>query len=255
MIGLHVRDLLTRRSGLLACAMAGIVLLAGCNKPKMETTEAYVGGRMKRPDRVMVDAFAITPDDVRLDQGVAARVQRTASDVPLSTQQLKVARTAQTELADAMVRVLQSYGLPAQRAGESGAPVYGASLLVAGQIVSVDQGNRTRRTLVGLGAGKSSLAADMQLYFAEGQDRPRFLTSFTGSDNSGRMPGLAEGMGAGAVGGHLLAATAVGSAMHVRSETHGATSDSEAAKVGEGLAKQIGTFAVSQGWIPPNAVK
>lgn len=242
------------RSGMVGLAALAVLALAGCNKPQMATTESYVGGRMPRPDRVMVNAFAVTADDVKLDQGVSARVQRADSDVPLNAQQMQVARAAQTELADSMVQALRSYGLPAERAFGP-PPASGATLLVEGQIVSVDQGNRTRRTLVGLGAGKSSLAADMQLYMADGRGQPRFLTAYTGSDNSGRTPGLAEGMGVGAAGGHLLASTAIGGALHLRDEKHGATSDTEAGKVGKGLAAQVGQFAISQGWIPPNAVQ
>ncbi|MDR3536225.1 MAG: DUF4410 domain-containing protein [Acetobacteraceae bacterium] len=246
---------LARRSGLLGVAVVALMALGGCNKPSIQTTEAYVGGRMPRPDHVMVAAFAVTPDDVRLDQGVAARMQRSSSDVPLTGQQLQVARAAQAELADALVQALRGYGLPAERAWGDVPPAAGSALLVEGQIVSVDQGNRTRRTLVGLGAGKSSLSADMQLYLARAPERPRFLTAFSGSDDSGHTPGLAEGMGVGAAGGHLLASTAIGSALHLHSETHGATGASEASKLAQGLAVQIGQFAVSQGWIPPDAVR
>ncbi len=246
---------LTRRTGLLGGSIVALMVLGGCNKPAVRTTETYVGGRMPRPEHVMVAAFAVTPEDVQLDQGVAARVQRSGSDVPLTDQQIQVARAVQSDLADALVQALQGYGLPAQRAWGSAALAPGSTLLVEGQIVSVDQGNRTRRTLVGLGAGKSSLSADMQLYLTQVSDRPRFLMAFSGSDDSGHAPGLAEGMGVGAAGGNLLASTAIGSALHLRSETHGATSDTEASRMAKGLAMQVGQFSVSQGCITADAVR
>jgi hypothetical protein len=244
---------LNRRTSL--SAFAALALLAGCNKPAVQTTEAYFGGRLPRPDRVLVDGFAITPQDVKLDQGVAARVERTTSDVPLTAQEMQVARKAQSDLADAMVQQLRKYGLPAERGWSDQAPPVGSTLMVQGQIVSIDQGNRTRRTLIGLGAGKSEVTADMQLYFVEGRERPRFLTAYSGVDNSGRTPGMAETMGVGGATGHLLASTALGSLLHLRTETHTANSDSEATKLAQGLSAQIGKFAVSQGWIPPNAVQ
>ncbi len=114
--------------GLMGIALAFIVLLGGCNKPQVATTEAYAGARMARPDRVLVQAFAITPDEVQLDQGVLLRAQRANSDVPLATQKLEVARTAQSTLADAMVKILRGYGLPAERGLGGGAPVVGSAL-------------------------------------------------------------------------------------------------------------------------------
>ncbi|MBN8904004.1 MAG: hypothetical protein BGO51_24075 [Rhodospirillales bacterium 69-11] len=235
----------------------GLVLLGGlaaCSKPSVQTTQAYMGGRLPRPERVLVEAFAVTPDEVKLDQGVAARMQRANSDVPLSVQQMQVAREAQSTLADTMVRKLMDYGLPSARVWGEQLPPAGRYLLVQGQIVAVDQGNRTRRTLVGFGAGKSEIAADMQLYFAEGERRPVFLTAYDGSDGSGRGPGMAETMGVGGAAGNLLASTAIGSALHLGTESRRANSQSEATRLGEILAKQVAMFAVSQGWLPPNAV-
>ncbi|MBN8903894.1 MAG: DUF4410 domain-containing protein, partial [Rhodospirillales bacterium] len=212
------------------------------------------GARLPRPDRVLVEAFAVTPEEVKLDQGVAARVQRASSDVPLSTQQMQVARQAQSDMADAMVAKLIDYGLPSARVWGEQLPPSGRYLVVQGQIVSVDQGNRTRRTLVGFGAGKSEISADMQLYMAEGRERPRFLTAYNGSDGSGRAPGMAETMGVGGAAGNLLASTAIGSALHLGTESRRANTQSEAQRLGQALAKQVAQFAVSQGWLPPNAV-
>jgi hypothetical protein len=245
----------TTRRGLNVTAVFALLTLADCNKPKVATSETYVGPRTPRPDRLVVQAFAVTPADVKLDQGVAARVERANGDVPLTTRQLQVARQAQSDLADAMVEQLRQYGLPAERLWGTAPPTGRLVLLVQGQIVSVDQGNRTRRTLVGLGAGKSSVSADMQLFMLDGPVPPRFLTAFSGSDDSGRTPGMAETMGIGAVGGHVLASAAVGAGIHAHAETHGATSDSQAASLGRGLAKEIGQFAVSQGWIAPDAIR
>jgi hypothetical protein len=235
----------------------GLVLLgglAGCSKPSVQATEAYMGGRLPRPDRVLVEAFAVTPEEVKLDQGVAARMQRASSDVPLSVQQMQVAREAQSTLADTVVKKLVDYGLPAARVWGEQLPLAGRYLLVQGQIVAVDQGNRTRRTLVGFGAGKSDVAADMQLYFAEGRTRPRFLTAYDGTDGSGRGPGMAETMGVGGAAGNLLASTAIGSALHLGGESRRANSQSEAQRLGEALAKEVAQFAISQGWLPPNVI-
>ena len=156
-------------------------------------------------------------------------------------------------MADRLVDDLRKYGLPAEHAVTAEAP--GTSLLVLGQIVAIDQGNRTRRILIGLGAGKSSVSADMQLYYQAPGLPPRFMTAYQAQADSGRMPGAAETMGGGAVAGSLASSTVVSGAMHATSETRRASDPREASRLADGLAREIGEFAVSMGWIPPAALQ
>lgn len=230
-----------------------VLALAACTKSHVQSDASYGGSALARPDHVLVSYFSISPDQVKLDQGVAARLRRATSDQPLSTQELQAAQAAQTELAEKLVEYLRRYGLPASLATSRSPP--GSSLLVEGQIVGIDQGNRTRRTLIGLGAGKSTVSADAQLFYAAGPVQPRFLTAFEGQADSGHMPGAAETMGAGAVGEHLATSAALTGATHGAGEMRRASDSAEANNLADGLAKQIGMFAASQGWIPQTAVQ
>jgi hypothetical protein len=238
------------RAAVVAIIMLG---LAACNRARVQTEEAYVGPQTARPDRVLVAYFAIAPEQVRLDQGIGARIIRTAGDQPLTALQLQAAQKTQAALARKLIDDLRQYGLPAQRA--TGAPMPGTSVLVQGQIVSIDQGNRTRRILIGLGAGKSSVSADAQLYYVTGTGTPRFLTAFQGEADSGRMPGAAATMGVGAAAGTLATSAAASGAMHATSETRNASDTREAGNLADGIARQIAGFAVSQGWIAPTSLQ
>jgi Domain of unknown function (DUF4410) len=51
-----------------------------------------------------------------------------------------------------LVSEIAKRGLPVQRADEPGASMSRTRLLIEGQIVSIDQGNRTRRTMIGPGS-------------------------------------------------------------------------------------------------------
>jgi hypothetical protein len=234
-------------------AAIAVLTLAACNRAQVQTEEAYAGPLRARPDRILVGYFAISPEQVRLDQGIGARIVRTAEDQPLTAVELQAARATQLALADRLVDNLKKYGLPAEHAMSAEAP--GTSLLVQGQIVAIDQGNRTRRILIGLGAGKSSVSADMQLYYQAPGLPPRFMTAYQAQADSGRMPGAAETMGAGAVAGSLASSTVVSGAMHATSETRGASGSGEASRLADGLARKIGEFAVSMGWISPAALQ
>ncbi len=230
-----------------------IAMLAACSHAKVQTVESYLGPPLSRPDHIFVTYFSIAPDQVRLDQGVSARLMRVTANQPLGSQELQAAQDTQAALAEQIVARLVKYGLPAEIAPNN--VTTGDGLLVQGQIVSIDQGNRTRRTLIGLGAGKSSVTASAQLYSVAGAPPPRFVMAFEGHADSGRAPGAAETMGAGAVAQRAATSAVLTGATHARSETHRATDTAEADELAQAIAGKIGQFAVDQGWIQQAALK
>lgn len=230
-----------------------ISMLAACSHAHVQTAESYAGPPQSRPDHVFVTYFSIAPDQVRLDQGVSARIMRVTANQPLGAQELQAAQNTQAALAEQIVARLRKYGLPAEIARNNVAT--GSGLLVQGQIVSIDQGNRTRRTLVGLGAGKSSVTADAQIYSVSATAPPRFMMAFEGQANSGHAPGAAETLGAGAVAQRAATSAVVTGATHVGAETRHATDTAEADQLANAIALRIGQFAVDQGWISKAALK
>jgi hypothetical protein len=231
-----------------------LLALAGCANGHVTATQTPITGPLPAPSRVMVTDFALQPEEIRLDQGVSAQLIRAANGQPTSETQMQVARVTQAALAETLVDRLMSYGLPATRLATGVVPPAGA-MLVQGQIVSVDEGNRTRRTLIGLGAGKSRINADAQIYYVTNPTQPLFLQSFTGEADSGRAPGAAETMGAGAAAGRIVTATAVTAGTHTFAEARRTTDEANADKLADALARQIGGYAVNQGWILPAALK
>ncbi len=238
-------------AGLRSLALVITLGMAACTRAHVHDVEAYAGPALPPPNRVVVSYFAVSPGEVRLDQGVGARLRRAAGDAPPDAQKLQAAHATQEALAQALVERLRRYGLPAV----IGASVEGPdnALYVQGQIVDIDQGNRTRRVLVGLGAGKSTISADVQLYYLSAQP-PRFLTAIEGEADSGRAPGAAETMGVGAMAGRVATSAAVSGGMHAGMEIRNGYGNVEAVRLADGLARQIGQFAAVQGWIPAASV-
>ena len=230
-----------------------IAMLAACSHSNVQTTESYLGPPMARPDRILVSRFSLSPDLVRLDQGVGPRIMRAVGDQPSGTGELQAVRDTQDALAERLVERLNKYGLPAELATTPAVSQRG--LLLQGQITSIDQGNRTRRLLVGLGAGKSSISADAQLYALSETAPPRFMTAFQGTADSGRAPGAAETMGAGAAAQGVGRSAALTGATHAGAEARRNTDTAEAAALADAIALRIGQFGVAQGWIPRTALK
>jgi hypothetical protein len=238
------------RFAILAIALA----VSACSKGHVETVASVPTAPLPPPAHVIVADFSINAGDVRLDSGVGGLLRRQVSGQDDTSAAAQSAQEAQAALADTLTRKLIAYGLPAERLPAGVAPRPG-SLLVQGQIDSVNQGNRTRRTLIGLGAGKSSVTADAQLYYVADAAAPQFLQALTGTADSGHMPGAAETMGAGAAADRVATSAALTAATHAGSEIYKTGDAANAAKLADALARQIGNYAVQQGWIPASAVQ
>jgi hypothetical protein len=230
------------------------LLVAACSQGHVETTAVAAAGARPGPSHVVVGDFTVAPGLVQLDSGALAKIRRQRSGQSAAALQLQIAERAQAALAETLTTKLAEDGLPAERL-QAGAQPPPGSLLVQGQFVSINQGNRARRVMIGLGSGASTMEANAQLYYAAGAVPPQFMVSFNGTADSGRMPGAAETMGAGAAAGSIATSAAVSGGLHAGAEMRRTDEEALADKLAEALAKQIGQYAVSQGWILATALQ
>jgi hypothetical protein len=239
----------------------GLAVLASCARGHVEQVGASAGPALPPPARVVVYDFGVSPEAVRLNQGMGARLQRgMESEEDVSEQKLRIATATQAALAAGLVRGLAGYGLPVEQAGMGAPGGAGAdaspALLVRGRILSVDEGNRARRVVIGFGAGASRITAEAELYYVPATGgAPVSLAMFTAESDSGRMPGMAVPVGAGAAAGRAASSAVVGGTLHGASEMRATGDEQNAQRLAAPLAKKIGSFAASQGWIPASAVR
>ena len=140
-------------------------------------------------------------------------------------------------------------GLPAQRV--VGAPANWANaLLIEGQFLSIDEGNRTERVVIGLGAGRSEVQTHVQVYEAQrhAAGAPRGVLT---DAKSGYKPGAAETMGMGAAAGTLAVSAAVTVAGTVASEALGVNVEADARRTASEVAEKLQAYFTRQGWIQP----
>jgi hypothetical protein len=227
--------------------------VAACSQGHVQTTQRAVTGTLPAPAHVVVTDFTLKPEQVKLDSGVGPQFLAAESGQSASAREMQAARATQAALAETLTARLASYGLPVERLPADATPPP-STLLVQGQIGAVNEGNRTRRTLVGLGAGKSSIAANAQLYYITDPAQPRFIQSLGGTADSGHKPGAAETLGAGAAADRLATSSAVTAATH-GAQARRTDDEANADRLAEALAREIGAYAVSQGWIPASAIR
>jgi hypothetical protein len=231
-----------------AAAFAGLALLAACTSAESQMETA--GEMQPRPEIVIVDTFAASPDEVQLDEGLSTEIEQTIRadrGASRTEQELQAGHRVAEAIADKLVVEIQDMGLHAERGSTVPAGTQNA-LLIKGQLAAIDEGNRTERLIIGLGAGRSDVRAQAQVYEMTPAGR-RLVDQIEVDGKSGLAPGMAETVGAGSLAGHLVAATLVGGGVQVADEALGANVVADADRAAAGIAKQLATLFAQEGWI------
>lgn len=239
--------------GVLAVIMLAIA--AGCGPTNVQQQDMTLT-QQPRPDLILVYDFAVSLDEVKLDTGLSAELKRKYEEhegTSATTAEIKVGHKVADAVAEELVEKIRSYGLSAERA--FGLPQgKGKVLMVKGQFLSIDEGNRTERVAIGLGAGRTGVQANVQVYELTPQGKKQ-VDDIRGTAKSGYKPGMGLMMGVGGIAGHLLTSTLVSGAVSGVSEMTAATVEADGKRLAEKIAPDLGKFFVEQGWIPPDAVK
>jgi hypothetical protein len=223
------------------CGAMAALLIAGCTS--VNVVQEYSGPALPRPERVLVYDFAVSPEEVKLDRGLSAMAVEAMKGSSRTEQEIKLGREVAAALSKHLVKEIQDMGLPSQPA--SGPPSEDSGdLSIVGHFLSIDEGNRTERVVIGLGAGRTDVQAEVQLY-----QHSEMVEELEADAKSARAPGMAETMGVGALSGHLLVSTAVSAGVQTASETFGSNVDADARRAAKSIAKKIKPFFVRQGWV------
>ena len=232
-----------------------LAITVGCAPTKVQQEDTTLT-QLPRPDLILVYDFAVSPDEVKLDTGLSAELKQKYEEhkgTARTAEEIKVGHKVADAVAEELVKKIRSYGLSAERA--FGLPQgKGKVLMIKGQLLSIDEGNRTERVAIGLGAGRTSVQANVQVYELTSEGMKE-VDTLRGTAKSGRKPGMGEMMGVGAIAGHLLTSTVVSGLVAGGSEMTSATVEADGKRLAENVAQELGKFFVDQDWIPPEAVK
>jgi hypothetical protein len=120
-------------------------------------------------------------------------------------------------------------------------------LSVEGQILSINEGNKTRRLILGFGAGASEVRTLTQVYEVTGGAH-RLVDDFYTTAKSSRKPGFGPMGGAGAAAGRAATSAAVSGGLGLVTE-RSQTAEADAQHAAREIAKQLAKFFVEQRWI------
>jgi hypothetical protein len=228
--------------------IAGSIFSSGCASA-MPVVQAPGPLPTVKAEIVYVYAFDATADQVTLDDSsLLHKFMAMTNGTPTAEQQQQAALKAREQLADNLVHQLQAIGVPAMRV-DGPAPAGRNALIVEGQFEKIDAGNRRRRILIGLGAGKSEVGATVAVLYRPANGTPQPLVTFSAKADSGHMPGVAETAGVGAVAGQVATSAAVSGSLHGVSEGKHDTVSSDTAKLAKNIAKQLTEASEKHGWL------
>jgi hypothetical protein len=246
---------LTNRLARWATGLLIAMLLAGCAGASIAPQANSAPVSLNRPTTIYVYDFAVTAQDVTLNQGIFQKTYRDMTDDNQEQTQLQTAQETAKLLSAAIVQELQSLGFTAT-VMPRGMRVTGDNvLLVDGQFVEINEGNRLRRMVIGLGVGSSTLDTKVQVYQMAGGMTQQVM-DFTTHADSGKMPGAAFTAPGGAVAGGAIAAASLGANLAAGAgKAYTSGMGYLAKKTADQSVAYMSQYFAAHYWIPESMVK
>ena len=231
-------------SRMVLCLFA-LVMVAGCAKTEVADRKILVDQKVPRPDRIWVYDFVATAADIPADSAFAGKTSEHAT--PQTPEQIEAGRLAGTQVAAQLVEEINNMGMLAMRASSSTTPRIN-DIVIRGYILSIDEGDATKRVAIGFGSGASELKAAVEGFQMTAQGLRRLGSGTTQSGGSS-SPGTAIG-----VVGLIATANPVGLVVSAGVKAHGEYSGSskiegKAKEAAKEIANQIKPRFQKQGWI------
>ena len=142
---------------LLAALVAGC---AGASVAPQSQSAPVTGGR---PSTIYVYPFAATAQDVTLNQGFFQRAYQNLTNANVDQDQVQIAEATAQALAANIVQELQGKGYNAVQLARGTAVTGDNVLIVDGEFVDINEGNRLRRMVMGWENGQATLNTKVQI--------------------------------------------------------------------------------------------
>ena len=225
-----------------------LVGVSSCARTSVENVDVRAAG-LPRPQLIVVHDFAVSADAVELDHAIGARALEAVKGEPEVQAHIKIGTEVAKVLTENLVKEIGSkFRIPTVSATNA-SPVAGPSLQIEGQFLTVDQGNRLRRAVIGFGAGASEVRTMVQVFETTNEGQ-RLVEDFYTTAKSSRKPGFGPMAGAGAAVGTVAASVAVSSGVSIAT-AHSQTVEGDAKATADEIVKALKKFFAEQGWIPP----
>ena len=226
------------------CVLA-LAVAAGCASTKVSDRHEYMGGKIPRPHHIWVYDFAATPAEVPAESALAG--QHSAHATPQTAEEIALGRKVGAEIATALVEEIFNMGMLAKKASSDTKPEVN-DLVIRGYLISVDEGDATKRVAIGFGSGASHLTTAVEGFQMTAQGL-RKLGSGTVGAGGGKTPGGAVGVAALIVTGNPVGLIVGGGAKAYGEYSGSSKIEGRAKATAKEIAEKMKPKFQEQGWI------
>ena len=212
---------------------------------KVTMLQSYNGSKLPKPATTVVYNFNVPGDVITIDNSAAARVSargpraRMHGNTGNDLDPAGVAANVQSVFSQTLVNELNKTSIPTTLGASSEASGLPANTLtVRGDFTAVNEGNKTKRVMIGLGRG----ASDVQAHVTVSQvtaSTPIVLAEFNLNSESGKKAGAAATMG-------VSGASSVATSQVTDNKD---TVEGDTSRMAKAVAKEIENIMAGQGWI------
>jgi hypothetical protein len=204
---------------------------------KSRILHTYTGSQpLPKPDRVWIKDFTVS-GDVVMDNSHAAHLLHHSDD---DANPQAVVEKVQASFAKTLISELQKLDVESERMPGTDVSLSGSTLVVEGEFIGIDEGDKAKRILIGFGRGASDIKTHVTISLVRGDERAVVLECNLNSA-SGKKPGAVATM----EDGSLAVGAATGSLTDKK-----ATVEADASRMAKAVAKQVKTVMIAQKWIP-----
>jgi hypothetical protein len=231
-----------------AMVLSFAIVAAGCAGAKVTEQSNAAPTSKARPAAVVIYTFAVSPSEVTLNQGFLQRTFREVSGEDQNQEQLKIAHQTAQNVCVKVASDLTAKGISATCLNRGTPPAGTNVLIIDGNFTNINEGNRLRRMVIGLGAGQSTLDTVVQA-IQKTDEGSQQLMDFSTHADSGYMPGAGITGPAGAAAGGASTAASMGAnaaAGGVKNFT--SSTGFLAEKTATQITDQVSRYYAQQGW-------
>lgn len=237
-----------------AVGFAAVIALAGCASTSVQPEQETAMANLPPPSVVLVHKFGVNASEVKATQGLYGKAVDAVEHESIGQEEQALGQEVSNNVTDQLVKKIAAMGLNAQRATLD-TYVPANALVITGYFRDIDEGNKMQELVIGLGLGEAKMDTQVQVLTPAGAGQFRTLLEFETHADSGKLPGAALTMGAGAaaqggVTAGMAAANVAVSGVKAYKTAMGPMADRTANKA----ATYLGKYFAGQGWIPADKV-
>ena len=234
-----------RHSKPIILLLFALAIVAGCASSEVTTRRSEAGAEfIPRPARIIVYDFAATPADIPPQSAIANRTGRRPK---LQTpDQIALGRELGGRVAQRLVSDILKMGLPAERAG--GPPPQNGNIIILGGFLSLDEGSRAERVIIGFGAGANKIRTYVEGYQVTASGwKP--IGSGEIVAGGGKTPGMILPTAIGIVTGEYVRSAIIGGALALYKEIGPEKITAAANRTADSIAEELRKAFQRRGWI------